>query len=308
MTAQQIFQKDSINDNPVGYKKLLGTLSGIFVFIVSLTIFQDYLDSLRSNYSFYFSESILFKTIWFLFIPLLTILYKKLLNKNLNTLPKTIFFIITPIIAHFITLICFFYLFSVIFYEGGYHLYKIFSYTLANDFYILVIVYSSFVMGYKYFSTLPIIENLVMETFHENIIISNGKVNTVIKVNDILQITAATPYITIHLENKKYLHTATLKSICNQLDDTIFLRIHKSTIVNKDKVISFKSRLNGDYDLLLKNGVKTRLSRTYAASFKTLFKTNHRVTIKSHQVKSFYFHTLLSASIFVKNIIKNKKV
>lgn len=122
MKAQQIFQIHNLKDNPVGHIKLLGNLSGIFIFIICLTIFQDYLDSQRSDYYFYFSESILFKTIWLLFIPFLTILYKTLPNKNIDTLPKTIFFIITPIIFHFISLLCVVLLLSFFFYEGRYDL------------------------------------------------------------------------------------------------------------------------------------------------------------------------------------------
>ena len=273
---QQIFQKYSSIDKPIDSKRLLGMLSAVFIFIVSLTIFQDFLESNRSGHSFYFSESILFKTIWFLFIPILAMLYKTLKNEHLDTLYKTVFFIIAPITIHYVIAPFVVLLFSVLFYEGRYDLYKMFTYTLANDFYKLVLIYAAFVLGYKYFSNSIDISN--RKTFLENIVISNGKDNTIVKVNDILQITSATPYITIQLENKKYLHTETLKSICSQLYHNVFVRVHKSTIVNMDKVVSFKSRLNGDYDLLLKNGDEIRLSRTFVAHFKKLFKTNHQVT------------------------------
>ncbi len=112
----------------------------------------------------------------------------------------------------------------------------------------------------------------------KKIVIGNGKNNTVVEVNDIYRITAETPYISIQLEGKKYLHKETLKSISSQLDNKLFVRVHKSTIVNLDKVVSLKSRLNGDYDILLENGIELRLSRTYAANFKNNFKTTHRVT------------------------------
>ncbi|WP_250629758.1 LytTR family DNA-binding domain-containing protein [Aureibaculum algae] len=66
--------------------------------------------------------------------------------------------------------------------------------------------------------------------------------------------------------------------MAKQLDNKAFIRVHKSTIVNFNKVASFKSRLNGDYDIFLKNGVKLRLSRTYVANFKSNFKNGNRVT------------------------------
>ena len=274
-----IFQKNNAYGIPTNAKKNFRALLAIFICIIGLTIFQDFLESNRSGYSFYFSESILFKTIWILFIPLLALLNRILKTQNLDSLSKTTFFIITPIIIHLVILPFVFLFFSVLFYDGRYDIYKILTYTLANDLYKLFLIYSVFVFGHKYLSfkiSHPISSN--EKSYIKTIIINNGKNNTVVEVNNIYQIAADTPYITIQLEDKKYLHTATLKSMYAQLNHYQFVRIHKSTIVNLDKVVSFKSRLNGDYDIFLKNGTELRLSRTYAANFKNKFKNTHQVT------------------------------
>ena len=260
--------------------KVLFILSGIFLCIVALTIFQDLLESKRSGIDFHLNESILFKTVWFLFIPILVILYKKMKKDRLDSYTKTTVFIVSAIAIHLLILPFVGVFFSVLFYEGRYDLYKFFSYTLAHDLYKLLIVYTSFVLGYKYFSTLTqITEIKASKPTLESIVINNGKENAIINIEDILQISSATPYIFIHLENKKYLHSETLKSICNVLDSSVFVRVHKSTVVNTSKVRSFKSRLNGDYDLQLTNGEMVRLSRTYAADFKNYFKSSHRVNV-----------------------------
>jgi DNA-binding LytR/AlgR family response regulator len=144
----------------------------------------------------------------------------------------------------------------------------------------VVIVYTSFVLGYKYFSNrTQITEIKASKPTLDTIVINNGKENVIVNIEDILQITSATPYIFIHLENKKYLHSETLKSICNGLDSNVFVRVHKSTVINISKVRSFKSRLNGDYDLQLTNGELVRLSRTYAADFKNHFKSSPQVKV-----------------------------
>ncbi|WP_047419523.1 LytTR family DNA-binding domain-containing protein [Cellulophaga sp. Hel_I_12] len=261
-------------------RKLLMVLSGVFLCIVGLTIFQDFLESKRNGYPFHFNESILFKTIWFLFIPILAVLHKKLENETFDSFRKTLIFIVTPIIVHVFILPFVAVVLSVLFYEGRYDLYKFFSYTLARDLYKLVIVYTSFVLGYKYFITLK--RNTYIEEIKpklSTIIINNGRENVVVNVKDIIQITSATPYICIHLENKRHLHSETLKSMCGQLDSNVFVRIHKSSMVNISKVSSFKSRLNGDYDLQLANGDLVRLSRTYATDFKNRFGTGHQVNL-----------------------------
>lgn len=260
--------------------KLLPALSVVFLCIVGLTIFQDFLESKRNDYTFSFDESILFKTIWFLFIPILTVLHKKLKNETFDNYRKTLIIIVSPIVVHLSILPFVAVIFSVLFFEGRYDLYKFFSYTLAHDLYKLVIVYTSFVLGYKYFTTLT--RNTHIKEIKpklNTIVIRNGKENVVVNIADILQITSATPYIFIHLENKKHLHSETLKSICSQLDNSVFVRVHKSSLVNISKVSSFKSRLNGDYDLQLKNGELVRLSRTYSSDFKKHFYISQRVNI-----------------------------
>lgn len=100
---------------------------------------------------------------------------------------------------------------------------------------------------------------------------------TVVSTDAVFYIAANPPYVSIHLQDKKHLHRATLKSLEAQLDPAQFIRVHKSCIVNITKVRSYQSRLNGDYDLLLSNEVLLRVSRNYASGFKTAFEEPHRL-------------------------------
>lgn len=275
---QPFFQKYNHIEKPVESLRSLLIVSSLLIFVIGIMVIQDFLEALRSGYSFYLSESLLFKTVWLLFIPILIILYKTLQREQLDTFYKTLFYIVVPVSVHLVVLPFVFLMFSLLFYDGRYDLYKIVSFTLANDLYKLIFIYTVFVLGYKYFKeSIPKTAIAKQKTALESILISQGKEVTIIKVSDIFLMTAATPYITIQLEAKKLLHTETLKSIGEQLDNKQFVRVHKSAIVNVEKVVSFKSRLNGDYDLLLKNGHHIRLSRTYAAHFKSLFQPSHQV-------------------------------
>ncbi len=279
---QLIVQKEIAPKIKGNTKSVWLGLSLLFLCIGGLTIVQDLLASIRNDYAFYFSESFLFKILWFLFVPILTMLYSRLESENVDNLRlgKIIVLIGSPIAIHFLVFPFVAFVFSVLFFDGRYGLYKFFSYTLAHDLYKLVIIYAGFVLGYRFFQKRSkIVSGTPEQEVLKKIIITNGRDNTVICVDEILQITSATPYIFIHLENKKYLHSETLKSITNQLDNNTFIRVHKSTLVNLGKVKSFKSRLNGDYDVLLKNGDTVRLSRTYAANFKVQFKTGHQDTV-----------------------------
>lgn len=107
--------------------------------------------------------------------------------------------------------------------------------------------------------------------------IHNQKI--VLDTKEIFYFCANSPYINIHQESKKYLHSETLRSLESRLDTTRFVRIHRSYIVNISKVNSYTSRQNGDYDLMLSDGTKLRLSRNYAAAFKVALENYPRLTI-----------------------------
>ncbi|MEP6713173.1 MAG: LytTR family DNA-binding domain-containing protein [Ferruginibacter sp.] len=116
--------------------------------------------------------------------------------------------------------------------------------------------------------------------FVSNIIVSDGNKKHSIIASEILYFSATPPYISLHLENKKYLQNETLKSISAKLDPDQFVRVHKSTIVNIKKVTSYTTRLNGDYDLKMKNNVQLRVSRNFATCLKNLFDKTHHFTTK----------------------------
>lgn len=259
---------------PLNTGELFMILSGIIIVITTINIFQDFWEAKRSGYSFHFSESLLFKIVWILYIPIIMVLYQKLKSETHISYKKTALFIILPITVHLIMLPFIATILSLFFYQGRYDLFKFFSYTLTHDFSIAVLIYAGFVLGYQYLPVRkPDAVYTEKATASPTFVIHNGKDNVIIHTEDIIQITSATPYVSIHLENKRYLHSETLKSMLEQLDDQIFIRAHKSAVVNLSKIRSFKSRLNGDYDLQMTDGTLVRLSRTYASEFKKRFTT-----------------------------------
>jgi len=270
-------QKENQTIVPVG--KLLIFLSIIFIAIISLTVGQDFLESLRNNSSFYIEESLLFKVIWLLFIPILTLSHQVFQKVRLNKLSKTITFILTASVIHLLAVSIIVVGFSTLFFEARYDLYKVFSYTLAQDLYKIVMVYACFSFIHSYFLTKPSQITQSVGQPADRLMVSTGKNKIVIYLNQITKITSATPYINIYYGDNEYLHTETLKSFYQKLDSEMFVQIHKTTIVNINEIATVKSRLNGDYDLQLKNGESIRLSRTYVEDFKKKFGLGHRDTI-----------------------------
>ncbi len=267
--AASITNKQGDPGFSLNMRKLLFLLSILFLSVAALAILQDFLESKRNGNAFYFNESLLYKTVWPLFIPMLAFLYRRLQQESLRTAAQTAIFIVTPILVHLFCLPLINLVLSELFYAGRYDLYKFFSYTLINHLTVLFLVYSIFVLGFRYWVIPDRRKNdLQINTSIATIVINNGKDNVLVNTDEIIQITSATPYIYIHLENKKYLHSETLRSVAAQLDNKLFVRVHKSALVNISKVSAFRSRLNGDYDLEMTTGEIVRLSRTYAAEFK----------------------------------------
>jgi two-component system LytT family response regulator len=58
-----------------------------------------------------------------------------------------------------------------------------------------------------------------------------------------------------------------MQSLEMKLDPESFVRVHRSAIVNIEKIKEIYPRSNGDQDLVLKNGRQLMLSRKYRDRF-----------------------------------------
>ncbi|HET9485098.1 MAG TPA: LytTR family DNA-binding domain-containing protein [Xanthomonadales bacterium] len=74
---------------------------------------------------------------------------------------------------------------------------------------------------------------------------------------------AAGDYMCIHTEADTHILRATMRELEQQLDPQRFQRIHRSTIVNVDRVKEMRAHINGEYFLVLDSGHELKLSRTY---------------------------------------------
>ena len=81
-------------------KRLLGIFLSVFVTIIILAIFQDFLHSKRNGYSFFFLESLLFKSFWLFFPPILLLLKHVLQSRQTNTLAQMGLAVIFATLAH----------------------------------------------------------------------------------------------------------------------------------------------------------------------------------------------------------------
>jgi two-component system LytT family response regulator len=84
-----------------------------------------------------------------------------------------------------------------------------------------------------------------------------------VAVNDIDWVEAYGNYVRLHVGKGVHLIRETLGNIERKLDPTRFARVHRSSIVNLDRVARMDLWGAGDYMVLLKDGTKLKLSRWY---------------------------------------------
>lgn len=84
-----------------------------------------------------------------------------------------------------------------------------------------------------------------------------------VNVASIDWIDAAGDYMCVHADGRTYVLRETMKSLAAILDPKIFQRVHRSTIVNVQRVRRLRPHTNGEYFLTLEDGQEIKLSRSY---------------------------------------------
>lgn len=91
---------------------------------------------------------------------------------------------------------------------------------------------------------------------------SSGQV-LFLKIPEIDWIEAADYYACLHVGAKTHLLRRSMSELEHDLDPAAFCRIHRSTIVNLDRVRTLKLGEDGEYEVLLESGTSLRMSRGY---------------------------------------------
>lgn len=92
-----------------------------------------------------------------------------------------------------------------------------------------------------------------------------------LKTNEIDWIEAAGNYVRLHVGREGHLLRETMSRLESKLDPDKFLRIHRSTLVNIDRIKELHPLFSGDYTVILRNGTELTLSRSYRDKLPALF-------------------------------------
>lgn len=97
---------------------------------------------------------------------------------------------------------------------------------------------------------------------------STGQV-AFIRIPDIDWIEAADYYASLHVGTKTHLLRRRMSELERDLDPSTFCRIHRSSIVNLNRVQGLETNEDGEYEVVLENGIRLRLSRRYRKEFRS---------------------------------------
>jgi two-component system LytT family response regulator len=91
---------------------------------------------------------------------------------------------------------------------------------------------------------------------------SSGKVFFV-RMDDIDWVEAADNYVVLHLGAETHILRETMNSIQGRLDSAKFIRVHRSRIVNVERIKELQPWFHGEYMIVLNDGTQLTLSRSY---------------------------------------------
>jgi two-component system LytT family response regulator len=92
-----------------------------------------------------------------------------------------------------------------------------------------------------------------------------------LKTKEIDWIEAAGNYVKLHVGRESHMLRETMNGLESKLDPDKFLRIHRSTLVNIDRIKELHPLFSGDYTVMLQNGAELTLSRSYRDRLLELF-------------------------------------
>src|SRR5687767_11573412 len=94
-------------------------------------------------------------------------------------------------------------------------------------------------------------------------IVRDGDRFILVRAADIDWVEADANYLRLHVGAKSFPLRMTMAELETKLDPREFARIHRSAVVNLDRVASINPDWHGEFDVVLTTGAALRLSRTY---------------------------------------------
>lgn len=97
----------------------------------------------------------------------------------------------------------------------------------------------------------------------DRLVVKSAGATHIVKTLDIDWIEAVGVYVNLYVGGKALLYRAPIHLLADKLDPAHFVRIHRSAIVNIESIVRLEPISHGEFDVVLKHGGRTKVSRTY---------------------------------------------
>jgi two-component system LytT family response regulator len=101
----------------------------------------------------------------------------------------------------------------------------------------------------------------------DRLLVKQGDRHLLVRTAALQWIEAEDNYVRLHVEGTSHLLRQTMAGLLARLDPAQFRRIHRSAIVNLDCIREFQPWSGGDHLVIMKDGTKLTLSRTFREQF-----------------------------------------
>lgn len=108
------------------------------------------------------------------------------------------------------------------------------------------------------------------QPYPRRLAIRDGGETSLVDVETIDWVDAAGDYMCVHADGDIYVLRGTMKHMEEVLNPETFIRVHRSTIVNRHRVTSMRPHRNGEYFLTLGAETELKLSRKYKGNIERL--------------------------------------
>ena len=120
------------------------------------------------------------------------------------------------------------------------------------------------------------VSHLVRETqsrhYADRFAVRRGTVVTFLRSEEVDWVDAAGNYVRLHSNGVVFMLRKTIGAFAERLNPKHFLRVHRSAIVNLDRVTKIRSADHGEYVVTLSDGARLMVSRTYSQRLRTLIR------------------------------------
>ena len=101
------------------------------------------------------------------------------------------------------------------------------------------------------------------DMLHDRILVKTGTRVLFVNPSDIEWVEAAGNYVKLHVGNDEYIVRESIGRLESMLAPRQFARVHRSTIVNLNRVRELRPWFSGEMIIVMQNGRELKLSRTY---------------------------------------------